>query len=369
MSTLLQKLSTDSLSSTLSDQISASQNYSYADLMNQTKQETIFASEPQNDDSAVPISPDGVNVVTDSTNSVHTNAAQAIHHRHHSKIHTAITGTLEAGVPATPQHNLVYNGGKTIANLSYVNLYLGDQASWQQSDINSIDSSLSAAMSDRRLNTILSQYFPNQTVTSQFLGSTVLAGSAPKVASEATVKSLLTTLDQSGALKGFDLSTTAFNFLLPRGTVLTDGQTNSLHGLGAYHGSVHVTANGKVDTIYYAVGVYPERYADGSSNGIPVFSQPWQNTVAEFYHELSEIRTDADVEDANKTNNSQLLGWISPQGDEIGDFPVTEAFNLKASQLAFQQVPLANGTGTVPVQLLYSNAVNGIADPNSIAVV
>jgi hypothetical protein len=36
-----------------------------------------------------------------------------------------------------------------------------------------------------------------------------------------------------------------------------------------------------------------------------------------------------------------LLGWTSPQGCEVGDFPVFEAGNDLA--LVFQEVPLSNG--------------------------
>jgi hypothetical protein len=51
--------------------------------------------------------------------------------------------------------------------------------------------------------------------------------------------------------------------------------------------------------------------------------------VATFYHELNEARTDADVEDAirvgNSPNPNSFLGWISDQGEECGDYPVSEA--------------------------------------------
>src|SRR5512142_2055630 len=68
---------------------------------------------------------------------------------------------------------------------------------------------------------------------------------------------------------------------------------------------------------YYAIGVYSEQLADGSTNGIPVFDAPWKNVVATFYHELNEARTDADVEDAIRAGNdpsaTKFLGWVSRQ--------------------------------------------------------
>jgi hypothetical protein len=187
-----------------------------------------------------------------------------------------------------------------------------------------------------------------------------------------------------------------FNFLLPSGTILnTDpapttstinagleaaqtksralaamprqviphDEEDSTQGLGGYHGSVHVGAAPQT-TLYYAVGVFSEQLPDGTTNGIPVFDQPWKNVVATFYHELNEARTDADVEDAiragNDPNAVSFLGWTSQQGEECGDFPVFEANPLT---LVFQEVPLTNGSGTVPVQFQYSDAVHGPEGP------
>jgi hypothetical protein len=83
--------------------------------------------------------------------------------------------------------------------------------------------------------------------------------------------------------------------------------------------------------------------------------------VATFYHELNEARTDADVEDAVRTGQDSFLGWTSAQGEECGDFPIDET-NGDLS-LVFQEVPLADGSGTVPVQFQYSNAVHGPEGP------
>jgi len=103
---------------------------------------------------------------------------------------------------------------------------------------------------------------------------------------------------------------------------------------------------------------------NGTTNGIPVFDQPWKNVVATFYHELNEARTDPDVEDAiragNDPNAVSFLGWTSQQGEECGDFPVFEANPLTQ---VFQEVPLTNGPGTAPVQFQYSNAVHGPEGP------
>jgi hypothetical protein len=136
-----------------------------------------------------------------------------------------------------------------------------------------------------------------------------------------------------------------------------DDAASSLNGLGGYHGSVH--AGGTV--IYFAVGVFSESLPNGSQNGIVAFDESWKNVVATFYHELQEARTDPDVEDAIRTQNQNFIGWNSDQGEEIGDFPIFEADPL---QQVFKEVPLVNGD-TAPIQLLYSNRVNGPEDPTA----
>jgi hypothetical protein len=116
-------------------------------------------------------------------------------------------------------------------------------------------------------------------------------------------------------------------------------------------------------TVYYAVGVYSERQSSGATNGIPVFDQNWKNVVATFYHELEEARTDPDVGDAAAgmgPDPSRYLGWTSDSGNEIGDYPIAEAKQLSS---VFFEVPLADGSGYVPIQLCYSNAVHGPEGP------
>ena len=104
------------------------------------------------------------------------------------------------------------------------------------------------------------------------------------------------------------------------------------------------------------MGVYSERYANGSTNGIPVFREPWKNVVAALYHQLIEARTNPDVEEAIRDpsllNDDRTLGWVSDSGLEIGDIPLSANFPLTS---VITEVPLANGSGSVPVQLPYSN--------------
>lgn len=300
-----------------------------------------------------------------------------------------------AGISATPAHDLVYRGGRTIPQLAYANFYVAGPG-WDAGDVQNIDRALAAAMSDARLNNVLAQYFGGKAPTTVFAKSRLLQGAAPRVISRGDIDHLVQDAQASGALAGFDLTTTVFNFLLPPGTVLTDDadpsggelktrddedderkgrgrkekpagrqriadtdeddKASSLEGLGGYHGSVHL-GNKKV---YFAVGVYSQTLADGSSNGIVAFDKPWKNVVATLYHELCEARTDPDVEEANNTGNEALVGWTSAQGEEIGDFPIFEDPSLTH---VFKEVPLANGQGIVPVQFQYSNAVHGPEGP------
>ena len=292
------------------------------------------------------------------------------------------------GLPSTPAHDLHYHGGRTIADLHFRNFYVGADA-WPKADMASIDKALGAAMSDAHLNNVMVQYFPGN-ISSTFDGSKALSGPAPSTVSQTDIEAVVSSLASKGEFSGANLASTVFNFMLPPGTVLNDNTTSSgassqkgkdsdkesgkrgpvipdddeadsLHGLGGYHGSIHLGGQ----TIYYAVGVYSEVQADGTENGIVVFDQPWKNVVATFYHELNEARTDPDVEDAIKAGNDssavKFLGWTSRQGEECGDFPVFESGNDLA--LVFQEVELTSGAGTVPVQFQYSNHVHGPEGP------
>jgi hypothetical protein len=289
---------------------------------------------------------------------------------------------IAPGFPATPEHNLINHGGKIIQNLVYTNFYIGGASSWAESDIKSIDKALAEAMADSNLNNVMMQYFKNKPISTTFKPSHILPGARPSQFSQGDVEQLVKSLFLQGALAEFDNKFTVFNFMLPSGTVLTtdtattsavsplgnaaavpiEDEASSLHGLGGYHGSVHVPAK---DTIYYSIGVFSELRPDGTRNGIVSFDQPWKNVVATFYHELNEARTDADVEDAIRAGTSpkaiKFLGWTSQQGEECGDFPISEAG--PDLSLVMKEVNLANGGGKVPVQFEYSNAAQGPEGP------
>jgi len=298
---------------------------------------------------------------------------------------------LIQGHPRTSAANdLINHGGRTIQDLKFVNFYVAGETAWNASDIANIDQALSAALSDRNLNNVMLQYFNNQRITSQLLGSNKLPGTAPPVVSQGDAEQLVATLFKQGALSGMDLGSTVLNLLLPSGTILTtdeaitsamtllglsnhaeggkrlnpaipvEDQASSSNGLGGYHGSVHQSMSGPGTTIYYAIGAYSEVRPDGTQNGIPTFAEPWKSVVATFYHELNEARTDPEVEDAIRTGKVAFTAWTSAAGEECGDEPIRTA--AKPSDV-FKEVPLTDGSGTVPVQFMYSNAVHGPEGP------
>jgi len=295
-----------------------------------------------------------------------------------------VAAVLAPGFQPTPQHDLKFRGGRTIAHLAFTNFFVGGAAAWQQSDVDNINRALAEAMSDTKLNNVMCQYFGNQAITTTFLGTHFTGTTKPKKVTETSAKQMLTALFNGGQLSGISFPSTVVNLVLPSGTVLTDGsgpgkdhddddddddtahavgmpeaeEASSLEGLGGYHGSVDV----KSTRIYYSVGVYSERLPNGTENGIAVFDQSWKNIVATFYHELNEVRTDPDVDDAVKTGKvNGVIGWNSDEGEECGDFPVFEAGDAGNLGLVFKEVAVTGGTA--PVQFQYSNAVHGPEGP------
>jgi hypothetical protein len=277
----------------------------------------------------------------------------------------------------TPQQDLKYRGGKTIRDLTYVNIYVGGKQAWSESDRKNIDWALKGAMTDPHLNHVLMQYFNDEPISAAYRGSFLLDGfNLPRV-TQSNIRDVVRILHTRGSFSHLPLTSTAICFILPKGTILedpdSDGQraapingvipygveASSLRGLGGYHGSVLVGSQ----TLYYAVSVYPERLPNGQSNGVPVFRVPWKDAVASLYHQLQEIRTDPDVDDAIATSQEQYVGWASDIGEEIGDYPLTADSEDGRLDQVFMEVDLANGSGKVPVQLCYSNAVHGPEGP------
>ena len=273
--------------------------------------------------------------------------------------HLPHPSAIAPGVNPAPLHDLIFHGGKTVPQMQYKNFYVGGAASWHGSDVTSIDAALAAAMQDTKLNNMVSQYYPGTKISCDVIASQILEIPKPKAFGEPDVQALVKKLFGDGTLPNSDLGNTIFNFMLPSGTELRLGKDSSFHGLGGYHGSLHVKKPGQSSiTLYYSVGVFSEILSNGNENGIVAFDQPWKNVVGTFYHELNEFRTDADVDDAINGNNNDFLGWMSRQGEEIGDQPIFAAGNDLSR--VFKQVKASGAKKiSLPVQFLYSNFVHG----------
>jgi hypothetical protein len=314
-------------------------------------------------------------------------------HRHVGRPSSQPSGSpspnLTAGFQPQPAWNLTYWGGPTIADLTFANRYVGGSAAWSATDMTSIDGALSAALSDSKLQSVIAQYYPSVAISSKMLPSAVHDAAVAATVYKDTAEALAQQLYDAGALSCADPKSAVICIMLPQGVVLSDafspgyappagsaaaeryarrkGQVikvgedaaaDSKHGLGGYHGSIRLPDGTEV---YYAVGVYSE-----GDNGIDAFGVPWKNVVATFYHELNEARTDADVDDVNATGNNALLGWYSQTGQgEIGDLPINASGGDLA--LVFKEIPLAAGGGTVPIQLMWSNADAGPASSTGAA--
>jgi len=107
---------------------------------------------------------------------------------------------------------LIFHGGKTIAHLTFTNLFVGGSSSWGKSDI---------------LNNVMMQYFGNRPISTTFKPSQILGGSKPLSFSQGDVENLVSRLQLQGRLQGCDLASTVFNFMLPSGTVLTTNQVST----------------------------------------------------------------------------------------------------------------------------------------------
>lgn len=279
--------------------------------------------------------------------------------------------------PPNPQENLVFRGGRTLPSLTYKIFYVGKLWADGQpaADRVQLDSALSAAMSDPALNAIVAQYFGGAEITTTALPSAVLDVNTQGDYFKTDVESIAQRTFMSGALAGVDLDSCVASFVLPPGAILSSDsagfgqlrigrrgppglpekeEEDSRNGLGGYHGSLSIAQPGGAKKLLYAVGVWSV-----GDNGIPIPGwDAWENVCATFYHELNEARTDPDVEDAIRTGDVRWIGWNSPSGQEIGDQPINEASRDLTKVFRKVPVPAAPG-GAVPIQLLWSNRVQG----------
>jgi hypothetical protein len=267
---------------------------------------------------------------------------------------------IAPGIDPSPLSDLMFHGGKVVPQMEFQNVYLGGQASWKESDIDSIDRSITLAMQNRRLNNVMVQYFPGASLSCDPRDSILLEEAKPTALDEPDVQAKVVELYDTGKIAKTGLDSAIFNLILPPGTILRLGGSSSTAGLGGYHGSTHIKRSGKSVTLYYSANVFSQTLPNGRENGIDVFNAPWKNVVGTLYHEINEFRTDADVNDAIEAGNNDFLGWTSRQGQEVGDQPIAAADPLS---LVFREVTSGKRGKRIPVQLLYSNVVHGAEGP------
>lgn len=270
---------------------------------------------------------------------------------------------IAPGISPAPLDDLMFHGGRVLPQMEFQNVYLGGAASWQASDVASIDTAINRAMRNKRLNNVMAQYFPGAKLDCSMRASFVLEQAKPKQLDEPAVQAQVIALLDAGLIKNSALDSCLINLVLPSGTVLKLDDSSSLAGLGGYHGSVHFKRGGKRLTLYYAANVYSEFRPNGQENGIVVFDKAWKNVVGTLYHEINEFRTDADVNDAIVNNNNDFLGWTSRAGHEVGDQPIFKAGAAGDLRLVFKEVSDAPRKQRLPVQFMYSNAVHGAEGP------
>jgi hypothetical protein len=260
-------------------------------------------------------------------------------------------------------NDLFLQGGRIVAESLFRNVFLGGSEAWGGTDPSRIEDAIKRALSDRRLENVMRQYFSTPRTSCDGLEGVLQSWSARDEVTRADVDGVLQQLFTENPGFARDLDVTIFNIVLPRGVVLRSGQSSSLGGLGGFHGSTALHLGGRKADVYYSLTVASEERADGS-NGIPIFNSVWKNIVATLYHEINEFRTDPDVEKANAAATEaealDLVGWISNSNEEVGDHPLSGDSSLSD---VFREVLLADGVRRVPTQFMYSNAVHGPQGP------
>jgi hypothetical protein len=264
---------------------------------------------------------------------------------------------IAPGIDPSPLDDLIFHGGKTVPQMGYQNVFLGQSSDWTDGDRDNIDAAIKRAMQEQKLNNVMVQYFPGASVTCDVRAPFVMEEPRASKMGEPDVQDTVVRLFDEGRIKKSDLDTTIFNLCLAPGTVLSLDDVSSLQGLGGYHGSIKFKRAGKSITLYYSANVFSER-TPAKENGIVVFKPSWKNVVGTLYHEINEFRTDADVNDAIKTGDDDFLGWMSRQGHEVGDQPIFVANPLSK---VFKEV-LAKAEKTA-VQFMYSNGAHGAEGP------
>ena len=266
---------------------------------------------------------------------------------------------IASGFTPSPHLNLNYYGGKLIADLTAVQVYLGI-SHWDTKDIEQIEQSITELLQDPVLSEVIGQYMPHTGYQTSF----TIADSTPHnfPLSDVFTRNDITDIlrDCKERYVDLDLANTSFNIMLPPGVILSsDGMPQdpgeevliSTKGLGGYHGSENIDGQ----EIYFTAQVYGE-----GDNGVAYWEEAWKNVTALLYHELAQVYTDPDIEPSLRSDDPKMIGWYNEKAGEIGDAPMKMAGPYLG--LAMRELVLRTDTVT-PCQLLWSNRVNGPESP------
>src|SRR5262249_27551870 len=147
---------------------------------------------------------------------------------------------IAPGIDPAPLEDLIFHGGRVVPQMEFQNVYVGSANDWPTNEPTRIDDAITRAMQERRLNNAMPRYFPGARVPGGPRPSILVGGPAPAQMDEPDVQAMVRSLFEQEKIDRHDLSTTIFNLVLPPGTELRLGDSSSLHGLGGYHGSLHL---------------------------------------------------------------------------------------------------------------------------------
>ncbi len=268
--------------------------------------------------------------------------------------------------PAVP--TLTFHGCPIIVDLSYRLFFIG--SNWaspyltQQAD--RLDTALRAALQDTALNTVFDSYLaPGQTgpVTAAPSGERgIVSMDWPSCLSRDDLHKIAQTLLNEGRLPRTGLDDYALALILPPGTVLLDPRDavqSSTKGLASIHGTFHLTDHGAPMAVHFCAAVW----SDGSNGvAVPAFQDhpawlPWENTCAALYHEMAELRTNRNIDEAPESGGeppSGRLGWTvhyAGKWIEPPDLPILWAGELPQKVFCKGTV---GGVDGVPIQVMWA---------------
>src|SRR5207249_5568525 len=108
---------------------------------------------------------------------------------------------IAPGVSPKPLDDLIFHGGKLVPQMVFQNVFLGGLASWRASDIDLINTAITLAMQDVKLNNVIKQYFVDvASLTCDPRDSVVLEEPKPAELDEPDVKRMVRRLITEGKL-------------------------------------------------------------------------------------------------------------------------------------------------------------------------